>query len=204
MKRQFLALSALLALPLAGCQHEESISVKCGGGNPCSVEGTIKFTHRAKTGATPAQLVGAPDSGYTVLFHVPDSELTLATNNITQATLTATTDTGYSSAITVDLTPTGSNPSTLVSGDRAYSFVLPPSTALTDWVNTVNNNTMFTNVIDAESGVTFSLSGQEGTYIVYAQVLSTQTGTQPPSSVVFTDPGSGRESHCQPGRPCTQ
>jgi hypothetical protein len=106
-----------------------------------------------------------------------------------QTTLTGTTDQGYTASITETLTPAGSAPDPTYSGYTDYSFTMPPSTTLTNWVDALNlNTTDSSTVVNSSSGV-FSPAGNAGTYAVYVSLTSTQTGTVPSGSAVFTDPG---------------
>lgn len=132
------------------------------------------------------------NSNYAIIVTVPSNELTLNPSAIPQATLTATTDTGYSSSILVNLKPAGSAPSTLVSGDTDYTFDITTTPALIAWVDSVNLNTIETSTIVTAASTIFDPTGIPGTYTVYTQVTSTQIGTIPGGSATFEDIGVTR------------
>jgi hypothetical protein len=168
----------------AGC------SVTTGGGKPnsttCAAEAIWKPGGGAGAMAL-AELTNAVNAGYTIIITAPSNELALDPNNPAQATLTATTDTGYTASILVNMTFVSSAPSTLVSGDTDYTFSLPASDALANWVNTVNLNTSKTATVGASSSTTFILSGIPGTYTVYLQIASPQIGKVAIGESTFTD-----------------
>lgn len=161
------------------------------GGKPCTVGGTVGISiSNNLVGVTSPLLTSAlTSSTYSVIVHVPSSELSLSGNSIPQATLSATTDSGYTSSVVVDLQPEGSAPSTLVSGYTAYTFSVPQTTTLTNWVDGVNSHTVSSSNIASASSTVFLPAGQEGSYTVYPQVSSSQIGTLSVGSASFSDPG---------------
>jgi hypothetical protein len=182
----------LIALTfLTGCTPsttEENGSLTCGGGKPCSWTMGIKVTQSTpKSNMAPADLATAMNAGYEIIITVPSNELTLDPNSTSQATLTATTDTGYTASILENMTFVSSAPSTLVSGDTGYTFSLPASDALTNWVNSVNLNTSETITVAASSSTTFVLAGVPGTYTAYFQIASPQIGSVSRGESTFTD-----------------
>ncbi|MGD0292843.1 MAG: hypothetical protein ABSB30_03225 [Terracidiphilus sp.] len=151
-----------------------------------------------------ADLSSALGSGYTVTLAVPTAELTPTSSNPVQTTLTGTTDTGFTASITETLTPAGSAPDSTYSGYTDYSYTMPPSQNLTDWVNSLNlNTTNNATVVTSTNGV-FTPAGIAGTYQVYVTLTSTQTGTVPGGSAVFTDPGPPTKNTggCNTARTC--
>ncbi len=210
-KRKLVKLSALLivlASPLGGCKVSGTISgsVTCGGGKPCSGTGTVGITVSSQAGGvTPDVLAAGPSSGYSAVIHVPSNELTLSQTGAAQTTLTATTDTGYTTSIVVDMEFTGAAPSTLASGYTAYTFNIPPSDALTNWVNSVNNNTASSAAVVSTTSTAFTPAGQQGSYTVYMQISSDQIGVTSPVSAGFTDPGVGvKDTGCKPPFVCSE
>jgi hypothetical protein len=187
----------ILALSLGGC-HVDSTeyslqgTATCGGGKGCSgsVTGGVKVIVK---NLAPVNLSTASSAGYAVVISVPSSELTLSSTGTAQTTLTATTDTGYTSSIVVDMAPAGSATSTSLDGYTAYTFNVLPSDALTKWVNTINSNTTDSSTIVSANSAAFTSAGQEGTYTVYAQI-SSLAGDTPSVSAVFADPGITRTS----------
>ncbi len=196
-----------LALPLGGCKvsgGEINGSESCGPtGCTTTIGGKVNFN--SVTGVTPTDLTTALTSGYQIIVTVPSNELKLDPTAIPQATLDATTDTGYSSSILVNLTPVGSAPSTLVSGDTDYTFTVPTTAALTAWVDSVNLNTNETSDIVASTTTVFDNAGVAGTYTAYVQITSLQTGTMPVGNATFTDPGyTVKNPGCKPGQVCSE
>ena len=203
MKKVAIALGLLtiLVLPTVGCSntYEEDFEydLTCP---PSGCTNTYKFGFKltTKTGASPNAVSSALSSGYAVIIHVPSGEFSADSSSQPQATLTATTDTGYTSSIVVNLTPTGSASSTLYSGYTAYTFAVQSSSQLTAWVNSVNSHTSSTSTITATSTGSFLGAGDPGEYTVYAQLTSSQTGAiSPASAVVNVAPGS--DPACNPG-----
>lgn len=208
----------LSAIPLLqGCKVSASgnASVTCGGGKPCTVTtgGGITVSNQAvgiqinnqATGLTPDMLTAAPNSNYSVIVHVPSNAISYNESSNPQATLQATTDTGYASNVVVDLTPTGSSPSSLYNGYTAYSFAIQPSAALTNWINSVNSHTTSTSDITTVSSAAFTQTGAEGNYTIYAQFSSTQTGTVDSGSATYYYSGGGKVINpCKPGMVCNQ
>lgn len=139
----------------------------------------------------------APSSGYEVIVHVPNGEFSPTPSAQPQATLTGTTDTGYTSSIVVNLTSVGSAPSTLYSGYTAYTFAVQQSSQLTAWANSISSNTNSTSTIAAVTNLPFNDAGDSGEYTVYAQLTSSQTGTLSPASAVYSIAGS--DPTCDPG-----
>ena len=191
---------ALVTLAIAGCKvtGTGSVNASCGGGKPCTVGGTVGISVSNNfRGFAPSDLSGALSSGYAIIVHVPDADVTYSGSSQPQATLTATTDTGYTSSFVVNLTPAGSAPSSLYASYTAYTFNVQPSSQLTAWVNTVNAHTTSTSSMVTVSSTSFEPQGESGTYTIYAQFTSTQTGTVSVGSSSFTDPGS--DPSCTPG-----
>ncbi len=117
-----------------------------------------------------------------------------------QTTLTGTTDTGYTASITETLTPAGSAPDSTYSGYTDYTYSVPASQDLTDWVNELNLNTEESETVVSTSTGLFTMDGNAGTYAVYLTINSTQTGAVPVGSVDFTDPGPvGGSKSCGAG-----
>jgi len=189
-----------LALPAIGCKVSETTTVttSCGGGKSCTYGGTVSITvGNQSVGVAQADLSDALASGYSVVLHVPTDEFLYNSSSQPQATLTATTDQGYTSSIVVDLTLAGSAPSSLYSGYTAYTFSVQPSAQLTNWVNTVNSHMTSGATVATASTAIFAPQGDAGSYSIYAYINSTQTGTISNGSAIMRDPGS--DPSCDPG-----
>lgn len=187
---KFIPFLLALALPI-GCKSGITVSVSCGGAKPCTYGGSVTLQSGGGTNATPADLTAALNTGYEIIVTVPSNELKPDTNSVAQSTLTATTDTGYSSSILVNMTLVGTAPSSLVSGDTDYTYSIPSSAALTNWVDSVNLNTNETSTIVTATSTTFEPAGVAGDYTVYVQITSEQTGVVAQGNATFSDPGSG-------------
>lgn len=182
----------LAMFPIGGCnvKYSATANASCNvSTGQCTVGGAITISSGGTSAqVSPEELTASTASGYTVIFAVPTAELTPSSSPV-QTTLTGTTDQGYTASITETLTPAGSAPDPTYSGYTDYSFTMPPSTTLTNWVDALNlNTTDSSTVVNSSSGV-FSPAGNAGTYAVYVSLTSTQTGTVPSGSAVFTDPG---------------
>ena len=181
-----------LTMPLTGCpKYNATVTGSCNTTTgQCTVGGSFGISTQSQVvSVARADLATAIGSGYTVTFAVPTDELTPASSSLVQTTLTGTTDTGYTASITETLTPAGSAADTTYSGYTDYSYTMPASQNLTDWVNSLNlNTTNNATVVTTTNGV-FAPAGIAGIYSVYVTITSTQAGTVPGGSTVFTDTG---------------
>lgn len=190
-----------------------------GNGNTTTTFG-VSASHNTKTGTTvtasvsvtiksaienliPSDFESSFSSGYTVIANVPSADFTFGTQNPVQATLTATTDTGFTSSTTVTLQPVTSTTAPIGSGYTVYTFAIPATSELNTWVQSVGANANSTMNLSATSTIPFNDLGTAGTYTFYIQINSSQTGVQPVGSIVYSDPGSGTPNpSCPPNKPC--
>lgn len=183
-------------LPLGGCTYSGTVGASYNTQTGATtVSGSVTISSKAVANSIgTADLSSAINSGYTVTFAIPTAELTPALSNPVQATLTGTTDTGFTASITETLTPAGSAPDSTYSGYTDYSYTMPSSQNLTDWVNSLNLNAINNATVVTTTNGIFAPAGTTGTYQVYVMLTSTQTGTVPGGSAVFTDPGRPKTS----------
>lgn len=209
-KQMVSALSVLLAiifvLSQTGCTASGSITdtVTCvqGQGYSVSVVGHGQITWKRselQSGSSSSAI-----SSYNLIFNVPSSNLTLNTQSPSQATLTATTDTGYTTSLTVTLQPTTSTTAPVADGYTVYTFALPNSSDVSDWPAVVNQNTNDSVTITSSNTALFDSAGNSGTWMIYLHVNSEQTGPTPVGSISYSDPGNpGGCSGSGSGRQCT-
>lgn len=88
-----------------------------------------------------------------------------------QATISATTDQGYSSSITVNLEQVASTTAPVNSGDAVYTYAVSSAdtTAVNNWVNTVANNSTANATLTATSIIPLASAGIGGTYTTTGQ-----------------------------------
>lgn len=178
-------------LPLVGCAPPPvtySASMACNittGQCTVTVGISIGAPKPQDGGLAPTDFSNALASGYSVTYAVPSGVLVPSSSPV-QTTLTGTTDTGFTSAITETLTYTGSAPDSTYSGYTDYIFSVPASQALTTWVQTVNANTISASSLSTSTNGVFTSAGGPGNYTAYVTISSTQTGAVPVGSLPFT------------------
>lgn len=185
-------------ISLAGCQTSETVGVSVSQGpNGTTVTGSVSVTIKQQL-----QDVAMPDfgtaesSGYTIVINAPSSNFTLDSQNPVQATLTANTDKGYTSSVTVTLQPGASTTAPVASGYTVYTFTVPNTTAVSNWVQAVQQNSSSSAAVSTSVGSVFNDLGSSGTYTFYVQVDSAQTGLLSQGSSTYVDPGYGGGGPC--------
>lgn len=133
-------------------------------------------------------ILAAPHSGYTVIYTLPTNAFSLSTTSTAEATLTATSDSGYTSSTVVTLTPVSA---TSASGYTSYAFSVPDSTALETWVEQVSSNTISTLTFTADTAAFFTPKKTSGTYPASIKISSNQTGIVDEGSTYLTLDGIG-------------
>ena len=169
-----LALGLLLFGPI-GCVVSGGVQVDCasaGHGWSCGASGIVRISPNIATfqgGTSPSSV-----SAYRLIFNV-DPSWTVNTASPSQATVAATTDTGYTSSITVTLTPTTSTTAPVVSGDSVYTFNLPNTSAFETWAAAVAANTSSALTLTSSQTAVFTPS-ESGSFMVYIQTDTVQEG----------------------------
>jgi hypothetical protein len=120
-----------------------------------------------------------------------------------QATLSATTDQGYTSSITVNLEQVASTTAPVNSGDAVYTYAISSAdtTAVNNWVNTVASNSNATANMTASTTVPLASAGIGGSYTTTGQ--GNTTGATAPLTIgsgtviIANNPcGTGTHTKC--------
>ncbi len=191
------SLTALLVATTTGCSVSGSCTVSGGSGTATSGSCTIRVSTNA-TGVTAMDFANAPSSGYSVIVNVPASNFTYDANSTTQTTLTATTDTGYTSSVVVDMQQVASTTAPVADGYAVYAFAAPNTASLQNWVQSVSQHTNQTVTVSSDTLAGFQDLGAAGNYTFYVSISSTQTGTVSVGSTTYRSTGSNAGPGGQP------
>ena len=196
----------MLAFVAASCSGTSSTTIKmnCQQNSDGSMT-CANTTEQTRDGASPQDVSSAASStsvsAYRLIVNLP-SDVTINTQSPVQATLSATTDTGYTSSITVDLQPTTSTTQPVAPGDTVHTFLLPDTAQVTNWAATVTANSKSTVNVNSSIISGLNLLGSPGSYTVTIQQVTQQTGVSTVGSVGVTDPGPSSGGNCPPNKPC--
>jgi len=163
--KKLLASTAPLVLAkLVGCGGsvgvQEPVAVNSQTG---AVTSTTTVSGQITWGGAKPQVVGGSSlSSYTIVQSVPSALYTSSTS-APQVTLTATTDTGYVSSITLSLASTTTWVSPVNSGDVVYAWTIPQTAQFETWQQQVSANSSAEAEITGVSNATF-VAAQPGTY----------------------------------------
>lgn len=160
-----------------------------------TVQGQIQFG-----GAKPNLVVNGDPTTYTLVQSIP-SEFALNSSSPPQITLTATTDTGYVSSITMTLQPTSTTVAPVNPGDTVYGYSVPSSATLTAWEQNVGANTTSEAQISAVSTLPLKSSGNSGTYQVTSIAQTPSTNASASTSISIGLSGNPGKCPGQPGCP---
>ena len=193
---------SVLFVLIAGCAGPSTttFTVECDQNGSCKV--TKKQT---QNGAAPQDFSAAASStsvqAYRLILNLP-SDIVLNASSPVQATLTATTDTGYTSSITVTMQPTTTTTAPVAPGDAVYTFLLPYTSAVANWASAATANANTSINVDTSVVSALTLQGAPGTYTVTIQEITEQTGLGTTGSVGITDGGGGGTgNHCKKACP---
>jgi hypothetical protein len=180
---------------IQGChvsQFTSSTTVTCAVSGPtegaCSIAVTEAITVVPKV---VAQTVGASDlastadGSYTISASAPSSLFSANTSVASTTTITATTDTGYSSTITVSLTPTSPAIAPVNEGDAVFSYNLPNTPAFNSWVQTVAANTNASMTLTSSAALPLQITAAPGSFTVTTVLTSNDTGSVNTGNVQF-------------------
>lgn len=143
--------------------------------------------------------VGDPtSSSYTFVESVP-SVFTSNSSSPPQITMTATTDNGYTSSITLALQSTSTTVAPVNQGDVVYAWTVPASAALTTWEQNLNANTTSQISISFATSMPFAENGTTGTFPI-TTIVQTPIASATASSSAIILPGPSGPSKC-PGNP---
>lgn len=185
-----------------GCPHTSvtasgSYSETCGGGKPCSTTttGTVSVTIGGTSkvsGLDPGTIASLSPSEFTTITSVPASNFLPNPNSPAQSTLTASTDTGYSSSITINLQQVTSTTPPVNSGDAVYTYGIVSSadSQVTQWLQQVAANTNATAEITSVSNLPMTSLGNPGSYTLSGQANSNLTGLVNVGSSTLTVPAN--------------
>lgn len=173
-------------LALSGCVREyqvsESTAVVMNGQNAGQVTQTTTVTVIFKqslfvVGVAADDVAHIPSTGFVVSSSAPSSQFSIDTSRSPYATLTATTDTGFTSSITVPLQLVGAAINPINAGDSVASYALTETSQFDVWAQTVAQNTQAGATIQATAYEPFLSAPTSGTYTVSSQ--STNSVTAP-------------------------
>lgn len=182
------AVAALTAaFLLSGCttSYDASVSVSSNG----TVTGTatihIKPVQQAR-GVPLVNFQSALSSGYSVILNVPTSNFSLNQSGTPQATLTASTDQGFTSSTVVTLQPVASTTSPVAAGYSVYTFKVPNTAQLQSWTQQVSQHATSNLALTSNVDTVFDDLGNGNTYTIYAHINSIQTNVVSAGSVSYT------------------
>lgn len=206
--------SSILLLIAVGCSAsgpaQKSVTDTCHGTSNTGPDGSYSCTEntsQSQDGIAPSDFTAAASSSsvlaFRLILNLP-SDAVINTQSPVQATLSGTTDKGYTSSITVTLQPTTSTTQPIAPGDTVYTFLLPNSSEVTSWASTVAANANSSINVSSSIVAGLNLLGNAGSYVVTIQEVTGQTGLTTVGSVGVTDPGpSAGCPPCPPNKPCT-
>ena len=151
----------------------------------------------------PSDLVSTNDGSYTISISAPSNTYSLNSGATPETTLTATTDTGYSSSITLLLTPVSAVISPVNHGDAVFSFNLPNTPAVNTWVQTVSANTNTSLTLTTSASLPLTMVAGSGTVTASAVLTSNYTGTfNAGSTVIVRNAPPSKGGNCGSGGIC--
>jgi hypothetical protein len=210
MKKPFLKFAVVSAVVFAstlgfsGCYKVKSIEFGVETDCPldassirdCTGKGTIKAVLEPKKNVaelTIADLSTVEDGSYTLSLSAPSSMFSASTSASSTTTISVTTDTGYTSSITLPLTSVSSAISPVNSGDEVFSFNISNTSTLDAWVQNIAANT--TSSISLTNTANFLLQPiAAGSATVTAVVTSNATGpvNVGDATVILVNPSSNK------------
>jgi hypothetical protein len=141
--------------------------------------GIVFVGHSVASNVAQSDVSQLPSAGFVVSASLPSSAFSPNPSAQAVTTLTATTDTGYTSSIQVVLQPTAAAINPINAGDAVYSYALSDTPELEAWVATVAANSSSSVTITNDGNLPFV--GTAGDYSIGLQITSVVTD---PSSVV--------------------
>lgn len=192
LNRRYLApFACVLALfTLTGCTHTVKASVSANSKGV--VTGTVSWSWTVQSqisvaDVSPSDLQQNPPTSFTIIVNAPSDAFAVNSNSPAQTTLTATTDTGYTSSITVTLQQVASSTAPVSNGDAVYTWSVPNTTALTNWAQAVASHTTNSMQLTSAAGLPL-VSTKAGTYTIPVQINSNATGVMDEGSTSITMP----------------
>ncbi len=142
----------------------------------------------------PADAQSIGDGSNVISVSVPASAFSVAAGQTATTVLSATTDTGYSSAISVPLVAVASAVSPAQAGDAVYSFSLPASSEVSSWLQNVVANTSSTMTLQSSAPIPLSATAVPSSFTETAVLSSNSVGEYTIGSITVVRP---------PTSPCT-
>lgn len=174
-------------------------------GQSCTVGGQVSYSTKSiNSGAEAHDLQTVTDGSYTISASVPSGSVTPDPNGSGVTTITATTDQGYTSSIVVALTPVAAAISPVNDGDVVYSYNLPASDTLNNWVQQVAANTTSSVSIESSAGLPFVFGTTPGSVTMTSVVTSNAVGTVNAGNVIIQVQSSKQIGGCKPGTVCPE
>ncbi len=154
--------------------------------------GTVSYQWKINSqidvaGLSPTDFEQNSPTSFTIIANAPSGAFALDPNSPAQSTLTATTDTGYTSSVTVTLQQVTSTTVPVSNGDTVYTWSVPSTTALANWQQAVASHTTNSMQVTISSGLPL-LSTASGTYTIPVQINSNATGVMDEGSTSITVP----------------
>lgn len=192
LKKWYLAPSAcvLALLALTGCTRSVKASVSANSNGV--VTGTVSMSWTVKSqiavaNVSPSDLGQNPATSFAIIVNAPSDAFAVNPNSPAQTTLTATTDTGYTSSVTVTLQQVASSTAPVSSGDAVYTWSVPNTAALNAWEQDVAAHTTSTMQVTSSSGLPL-MTTKSGTYTIPVQINNNSTGVMNEGSTSITVP----------------
>jgi hypothetical protein len=204
-----IALSSILCLlPLHGCTESAEInaSTSCSTGTgDCTINAGVKIELSSKAvgnNLASADLISVGSGNYVLSASVP-SNFVPDTSGNPITTITVTTDTGYTSTISLQLVPTSPAIAPVNPGDSVYSYALPNNAEFNAWMANVAANTNVGMSLTSASGLPLvDQGGSPGSYTLSTVLTSAPTGTIDGGSVGVTIDDPSGPPPCEPHLDC--
>jgi hypothetical protein len=204
-----------LMLSLQGCHVSGGSitgSTTCTDNGPnagictSTLGGTINFQPSSTlASAGTDDLATMADGSYTLSVSAPGAIYTPAPNATPTATITVTTDTGYTSSIGVVLSPVAPAIAAVNAGDAVYSYNLPSTPDFAAWIQQVSANTNSTMSISSSAGIPLQAAPGSGVVTMTTVLTSNAVGTYNVGNFTTRRFSSNKGNPpCQPGMVCTQ
>jgi hypothetical protein len=165
--------------------------------------GLVIVSHSVASNVAQSDLSQFAYAGFVVSASVPSSAFSPDSSSQAVTTLTATTDTGFTSSIQVVLQTTSAAIDPINSGDAVYSYVLPDTPELEAWSATVAANTNSSATITSNGNLPFT--GTSGTYPIGLQITSIVADPSPVATVSYSESAPDDNNPCPLGHThCSQ
>lgn len=179
-----------------------SVSISSNGTTTGTIGGGVTVSSKAVVGSLDTETFrGIPGGGYTVSVSAPASDFSADTTDLSNVTITATTDTGYTSSVTATLQQTSPAISPVNPGDVVVSYALPNTTQMNEWIAQVAANSNSSVSISSSAAVPIINQGNPGTYSISSALTSTTVGNYNIGSASFSVKPLGTKP-CVGGNPC--